>query len=416
MAFGLLASAIPEVGKNYTLYASPLDIVSQGKVAVSNKNFNPIKIRVGIASGSSSISYVEYNKIINYGETFVTNDLYFGNGQSLIVRSDNPNTDFLFYGQTITDSNPVKSGLLGSVISTDNTRKTLFTAPIQSESIVTLSICNLNGFPSRARVGITSAVGFNTSNYIEYDVEIPPFQTYTRPEILLDAGQSLICSSSDKSNLNFSCHGRLYYTSSGGGGSDNLVVLGNARIDGSVGIGTLLARSKLDVVGNILASGNITANGELIGNISPPSLNTGLIGLGTLPSMDGSALTGVVATGSGVVVLSNGTPVGTARTLDFGGGNLTVDFSQGTANIRTTETIYVPIGLNVGSNKFTVNGLNGNVSTVGYISIGNTLTVGGNVNVLNNKVKHVGVPTDLDDASNKSYVDNRSLIMAIALS
>ncbi len=417
MAFGLLASVVPEVNKTTTLYSSVEDVTVQGKVVVSNKNYNPVKVRLGITSGPSITSYIEYNKIVNYGETFETEDIYFGDGQSLIIRTDSPSTDFLFYGQTYVDSNPVKSGLLGVVNSTNTSRKVLFEAPIQSQAIVSLSICNLDSFPAKARVGITSAIGFSTSNYIEYDVEVLPFQTYNRKELLLDAGQSLICSSNKDSNVNFTCHGRLYYIGGGGGGAeDNLVVLGNARIDGNVGIGTLLARAKLDVIGNTLLSGNLTVGGELIANLSPSSVNTALVGLGTLPSLDGSALTGVVATGSGVEVKSNGEPVGTARTLDFGGGNLTVDFSQGSANIRTTEDIYVPLRLTVGQNKFTVNGLTGNSAIGGYVSIASTLSVNGDVNILNNKVKNVGIPTVPNDATNKSYVDARSIIMSIALS
>jgi hypothetical protein len=415
MAFGLLASVVPEVNKTTTLYSSEEDVTVQGKVVVSNKNYNPVKVRLGITSGPSLTSYIEYNKIVNYGETFETEDIYFGDGQSLIIRTDSSNTDFLFYGQTYVDSNPVKSGLVGAVNSTNTNRKVLFEAPIQSQAIVSLSICNLDSFPAKARVGITSATGFNTSNYIEYDVEVLPFQTYNRKELLLDAGQSLICSSNKDSNLNFTCHGRLYY-GSGGGAEDNLVVLGNARIDGNVGIGTLLARSKLDVIGNTLLSGNLTVGGELVATLSPSSVNTALIGLGTLPSLDGSALTGVIATGSGVEVKNNGNPVGTARTLDFGGGNLEVDFSQGSANIRTSDNIYIPLGLTVGQNKFNVSGLTGNTAIHGYVSIASTLSVNGNVNILNNKVKNVGIPTVPNDATNKSYVDARSIIMSIALS
>jgi hypothetical protein len=48
---------------------------------------------------------------------------------------------------------------------------------------------------------------------------------------------------------------------------------------------------------------------------------------------DGSGLTGVVATGTGVEIQSDGSPVGTAATINFG-DNLTVDFSSGVATIN----------------------------------------------------------------------------------
>lgn len=67
-----------------------------GKVSISNKNYNPVKIRLGISTDNVNVEYLEYNKFINYGETFETQDIYVGNGQSLIVRSNNPNVNFLF--------------------------------------------------------------------------------------------------------------------------------------------------------------------------------------------------------------------------------------------------------------------------------------------------------------------------------
>jgi hypothetical protein len=51
---------------------------------------------------------------------------------------------------------------------------------------------------------------------------------------------------------------------------------------------------------------------------------------------DGSGLTGIVGTGSGVEIQSDGSPVGTAATINFG-DNLTVDFSGGVATINGVE-------------------------------------------------------------------------------
>jgi hypothetical protein len=75
----------------------------------------------------------------------------------------------------------------------------------------------------------------------------------------------------------------------------------------NLGIGTTNPTSKLTVSGNALVSGVVTAS-SFVG--------------------DGSGLTNIVATGTGVEVRDNGTVVGTARTLDFG-NNLDVTFSAG---------------------------------------------------------------------------------------
>ena len=100
MAFGLLGSIIPQINRNEILYQSSVNNLTFGKVSISSKNYNPVKVRLGISTDNINVEYLEYNKFINYGETFETQDIYLGNGQSLIVRSSNPNVNFLFYGET----------------------------------------------------------------------------------------------------------------------------------------------------------------------------------------------------------------------------------------------------------------------------------------------------------------------------
>jgi hypothetical protein len=212
MSFGLLGSIIPQVNRNEVFYTSEDNKLSIGKVSVSNKNYNPSKVRLGITTDDINIEYLEYNRFVNYGETFETETLYLGHGQKLVVRSNVPNVNFLFYGKTTNDTvNSVKSGLLNSILSTNNTKKILYVGPENYNANVTLSICNLDSLPSKARIGIanSSINSFDSSEYIEYDVEIGPNQTYTRTEIKLDEFQTLVCSSSEDSNLSFVCYGYL---------------------------------------------------------------------------------------------------------------------------------------------------------------------------------------------------------------
>ena len=82
-----------------------------------------------------------------------------------------------------------------------------------------------------------------------------------------------------------------------------------------------------DTSGNVSISGTITAS-EFSGSIAASNLT------GALPAIDGSALTGIVASGTGVVVQEEGVNVGTAGTINFIGTGVTAVFSNGIANIE----------------------------------------------------------------------------------
>jgi hypothetical protein len=433
MAFGLLGSIIPQVNKNEIFYTASSSDLAIGKVSISSKNYNPVKVRLGISTDNLNIEYLIYNKFINYGETFETDNIHLGEEQKLVARSTDPNVNFLFYGETIDESgNPVKSGLLASVQSTNTQKKVLYTAPQDSNAVITLSVCNLDSQPGKARIGISSTVinSFDSSEYLEYDVEIGPNQTYTRTEIKLNAGQTLICSSNEDSNINFLCHGQLIY---GVQASEDLYVAGN------LGVGTLTSRQKLDVIGNGLISGSLnvgqgvtiggrlnvnsglnvgsglTVNGGISGIITPSSLNQSLVGLGTLPMMDGSNLIGVIGTGSGIIIEDDSVIKGVSTTLDFG-DDISVDYTVGLSTISLSDSVNVKQNLTVATNKFSVNGVTGNTQVAGTLGISSTLSVSGNINALNNKVINVGSATSSTDATNKNYVDTRSIAMSIALS
>ena len=83
-------------------------------------------------------------------------------------------------------------------------------------------------------------------------------------------------------------------------------------------------------VNNINATGIVTAT-SFDGIVQSSSLT------GALPALDGSALTGVVGAGSGIVVENSGTPVGTAGTVNFD-SNLNVSFGAGTATVTVGDT------------------------------------------------------------------------------
>ena len=86
-----------------------------------------------------------------------------------------------------------------------------------------------------------------------------------------------------------------------------------------------------DTNGNVSISGTITAS-EFSGSIAASNLT------GALPAIDGSALTGIVASGTGIVVQEEGVNVGTAGTINFIGTGVTATFSNGIASIEISNT------------------------------------------------------------------------------
>ena len=311
--------------------------------------------------------------------------------------------------------NNIFSGLLGTVLSTDSTKKELYQVPTSLRTEATVVICNLNSFPAKARLGLIQETdgisAFGSEDYIEYDVVVPANQTYVRSGIKLGGLERIMCSSSSDSKLQFAIHGRLKTVLSSS--EDDLNVSGNVIAQQGVGVGTN-PRAGLDVIGNALVSGGINAIGVVTATSFDGALNAAQLS-GVLPALDGSALTGVTATGTGITIEEDGTAVGTATTINFGSG-ITAEFSAGIATMSVSSSVDISNSLTVNSNKFVVEGSTGNTTIAGQLTANSNIQVSGQINVLNNNIVNVGQPTSSDHAVPKSYVDSKTTAMSIALS
>ena len=113
--------------------------------------------------------------------------------------------------------------------------------------------------------------------------------------------------------------------------SDNNIILsdgqGNIRYfvdsNGKTGINTTITPEALNVLGIVSATG-------FYGQINAEQLT------GVLPVIDGSNLTGVVATGSGVEFENNGSTIGVGATLNFA-DNLDIELSAGVATVSISD-------------------------------------------------------------------------------
>jgi len=376
--FGLLNSIIAGVGNVVDLHTGDANKLTIGKITVGSKNYNPSRIQIGYRDGSN-IRYFEYNRYIKYGEVIETENLYLGAGQKIVVRSTESDVNFLFYGQTTNDIiNPVRSGVLSHTLSTGPTKQAIYTAPSGSESKVTVSICNLGPDVATVKLGLSDGglENFDSTEYLDFGFKIGPGQTYTRPDIKLGSGQSLVGFSNPGSKVTFLCHGQLFYEVSGLPTSDDFVVLGNSRFDGNLGVGRS-ATTKFDVLGDAIITSSAKINSvnynEDIDNVR----NIRSIGISTFTgdlNIDGnlkinstsqltvkskdivlgfttdSAFNGSITSGSSIVTdITNTTDLlsGLPVTLTNATGNLILDAS---AKIVSVASSTITLTHNIGGN------------------------------------------------------------------
>ena len=138
--------------------------------------------------------------------------------------------------------------------------------------------------------------------------------------------------------------------------NEDLVVVGDARVTGILSIGTssIVFDPNTKTISGVeeLQVGETTVKNDSEGNITfvnrlnpTQTINVGIgstvsvntIGIITASSFfgDGSGLTGIVASGSGVVIQNDGSNVGTASTINFD-DNLSVQFNSGTATVSAS--------------------------------------------------------------------------------
>ena len=288
MAFGVLGSIIPQVSlqgppQKEILFVGIQSSLTVGKVSICNHSNDPARVQLGYyLDGDITPRYFEFNRTIRYGETYETKDIHVAEGQRLFVLSDQNKTSFIFNGESVTDTaNPVRSGILTGLVSSDKFNKLLYQSPLDAKSDVTLSIVNLGTLSSKAKIGISSSggvSGFSTSNYLEYDIDLAVDDTYVRPNIKLGRDQSIVCSSDFGSTLSFTVHGKLDYTEE----TNDVDVVGDIRVGGSIGIGTTAKSSlyKLDVLGDSLFTGDINLSNNLIVGGFPAINETGGFNIG----------------------------------------------------------------------------------------------------------------------------------------
>ena len=119
---------------------------------------------------------------------------------------------------------------------------------------------------------------------------------------------------------------------SGSSGISNVVEDTSPQLGGNLDLNSkrIDGIGDMNITGDISVSGVITAN-SFSGTVPSSSLS------GALPAIDGSALTNVTGTGSGIGVSNSGSSVGTAQTVNFGSGLSITTVNAGFATV-TVDT------------------------------------------------------------------------------
>lgn len=372
--YGYLASIVPAKKTRTLLHVAPTDKLVEGRLSISHQNSVPVRVRVGVSSGAltsfAPSNYILYDLVIDQGETYETDLIYFANNQSLVVFTDAENTSFLLHGEIV--DNPVTSGFLNS-IKVQQARKdtVLYTVPGSEEVDLSIFVSNQGSSRSRFRIAIQE-VGQpkNSANYLNYNTVLFPRSFYQRTNIKASGGQQVVIWVEDANQLSFAIYGKFNYNvvATDFSVNGNFTVVGDSDLQSDVTVG-----QDLTVGGTSTLTGAVTTGSSLHAG--------GTFSLGADPLAPVASITDAgIFTTSGSASIGGGASI--TGTLSSGSGNFTVDSS-------------------------------GNATLAGNLSAGG---VSSDLNLLNNRVTNMGRPIAPTDAATRGFVDAQITALSIALS
>ena len=375
--YGYLASITPSAKTKEVLHVADAGNLVEGKLLISHKDPYPVRVRVGVSTGNITTfdpsNYIIYDWIIEEGRSYESADIYYANNQSLIVYSDSPNTSFIIQGIMVPD--PTPSGFVGSVkASPAKKNKVVYTVPTGQAAAVSVFITNQSASNARFRLGISSenaGENLTSDEYIEYNQDLAPRDTYQKTAIKVRGDQSFVVYS-DNPDLAISAYAKFNYTQ---------------------------ISTDLSLAGDLTLGGNATLGGDI-----DVTGTTSLNGLTTL--------------NNGVCITGDVDIKGVVRCLD-NSDNQKYSFSNDTGTLSTSGSISAVSGLStggtlaVGANKFTVDAATGDTNIAGDLTHSGGFT--SDINLLNNKVTNLAEPTELTDAVTRRYVDAKIAAFSIAL-
>jgi hypothetical protein len=88
------------------------------------------------------------------------------------------------------------TGRLGTADLAAATNTTVYTCPVDTFAVVTLSVCNRGASACTVQVAISSSATPSTAEYVEFDTALSAKGVLERTGLVLDAGKLLVVRSS----------------------------------------------------------------------------------------------------------------------------------------------------------------------------------------------------------------------------
>lgn len=88
------------------------------------------------------------------------------------------------------------TGILGTADLAANTNTTLYTVPVSTFSVVTVSICNRGAAAVDVRIAVSDSGTPANEDYLEFDSSVLAKGVLERTGIVLQAGKLIVCRSS----------------------------------------------------------------------------------------------------------------------------------------------------------------------------------------------------------------------------
>jgi hypothetical protein len=85
------------------------------------------------------------------------------------------------------------TGILGTADLAANTNTTLYTVPVSTFSVVTISICNRGAAAVDVRIAVSDTGTPGNADYLEFDSSVLAKGVLERTGIVLQAGKLVVC-------------------------------------------------------------------------------------------------------------------------------------------------------------------------------------------------------------------------------